>query len=209
MGDFNSSLFIAESTASSSTVGIAMRDFRDCVEEIEMIDVQSMGLYYTWNQKPRGGHGILKKLDRIMANSKFQDRFVSAHAIFKPYRMSDHSPSILCIPTMSKTNPKPFKFFNILTSHEKFLEVVKAEWEHYINGFHMYRVVKKLKNLKKPFQKLLYEKGDLHANVNRLRNDLDTIQTSLDTDPFNVALREKEANYIVDSPIRIDESRLC
>nr|GEU56368.1 hypothetical protein [Tanacetum cinerariifolium] len=194
MGDFNSSLFIAESTASSSTVGIAMRDFRGCVEEMEMTNVQSMGLYYTWNQKPRGGHGILKKLDRIMENSEFQDRFVGAHAIFKPYRVSGHSPSILCIPTMSKTNPKPFKFFNILTSHEKFLDVVKAEWEHYISGFHMYRVVKKLKNLKKPFRKLRYEKGDLHANVNRLRNDLDTIQTSLDTDPFNVAL-QGDSNY--------------
>nr|GEY30519.1 hypothetical protein [Tanacetum cinerariifolium] len=165
---------------------------------MEMTDVQSTGLYYTWNQKPSGGHGILKKLDRIMANSEFQDRFVGAHAIFKPYRVSDHAPSILCILTMSKTKPKPFKFFNILTSHEKFLDVVKAEWDHYISGFHMYRVVKKLKNLKKPFQKLLYEKGDLHANVNRLRNDLDAIQTSLDTDPFNVALREKEANYIVE-----------
>nr|GEY15066.1 hypothetical protein [Tanacetum cinerariifolium] len=74
----------------------------------------------------------------------------------------------------------------------------KAEWDHYISGFHMYRVVKKLKNLKKPFRKLLYEKGDLHANVNRLHNDLDAIQTSLDTDPFNVALREKKANYIVE-----------
>nr|GFB69864.1 hypothetical protein [Tanacetum cinerariifolium] len=133
-----------------------------------------------------------------MANSAFQNHFVGAHAIFKPYRVSDHSPSILCIPTMSKTNPKPFKLFNILTSHEKFLDVVKAEWDHYISGFHMYRVVKKLKNLRKPFQKLLYEKGDLHANVNRLRNDLDAIQTSLDTGPFNVALREKEATCIVE-----------
>ncbi|GJR94679.1 RNA-directed DNA polymerase, eukaryota, reverse transcriptase zinc-binding domain protein, partial [Tanacetum coccineum] len=51
----------------------------------------------------------------------------------------------------------------------------------------------KLKSFKKPLRKLLYEKGNIHANVNRLRNDLDSIQTSLDVDPFNMSLREKEA----------------
>nr|GEV09953.1 hypothetical protein [Tanacetum cinerariifolium] len=187
-----------KSTASSSTVDIALYDFRECVEEMEVSDIQCTRLYFTWNQKPRGGHGILKKLDRIMANSEFHDYFVGAHAIFKSYRVSNHSPSILCIPTMSKTNPKTFKFFNILTSHEKFLDMVKAEWDHYISGFHMHRVVKKLKNLKKPFRKLLYKKGDLQANVTRLRNDPNAVQTSLDTDPFNVALREKEATCIVE-----------
>ncbi|GKC11754.1 glyceraldehyde-3-phosphate dehydrogenase, partial [Tanacetum coccineum] len=42
-----------------------------------------------------------------------------------------------------------------------------------------YLVVKKLKNLKKPMRKLLYDKGNVHANVNKLRTDLDAIQTAL------------------------------
>ncbi|GJS97983.1 hypothetical protein Tco_0819153 [Tanacetum coccineum] len=50
------------------------------------------------------------------------------------------------------------------------------------------RVVKKLKNLKKPLRKLLYDNGNVHANVNKLRTNLDAIQTALDADPFNVAL---------------------
>nr|GEV59417.1 reverse transcriptase domain, reverse transcriptase zinc-binding domain protein [Tanacetum cinerariifolium] len=95
MGDFNSSLFIDESTASSSTVDIAMRDFRECVE---------------WKCL------IFKARDYTLLGIKNR-------------------------------------------------EVVM---------------------------------GDLHANVTRLRNDLDAVQTSLDTDPFNVALREKEATCIVE-----------
>ncbi|GKD35365.1 hypothetical protein Tco_1250874 [Tanacetum coccineum] len=62
-----------------------------------------------------------------------------------------------------------------------------------VSRFHMYRVVKKLKHLKKPFRKLLYEKGNLHANVIRLRTELDSIQTLLYLDPFNANLREAEA----------------
>ncbi|GJV15420.1 reverse transcriptase zinc-binding domain-containing protein [Tanacetum coccineum] len=178
MGDFNVSLYLEESTACGSNVDIAMRDFRDCVEDIEMLDVQSTGLRRNL--------------------SIFNDVFMGAHAMFKPYRVSDHTPSVLCIPTLGKAKPKPFKFFNVLTTHELFLDVVKTEWDHYISGFFMFRVVKKLKNLKKPLRKLLYDKGNVHANVNKLRTDLDAIQTALDADPFNVALREREATCVIE-----------
>ncbi|GJU94038.1 sugar transport protein 13 [Tanacetum coccineum] len=198
MGDFNASLFLDESTASGSKVDIAMREFRDCVNMIKVFDVQRTGLQFTWNQKPKGGDGLLKKLDRVMANSEFQDHFVGAHAIFKPYRVSDHSPAVLCIPMLSRTCPKPFKFFNILTSHDNFSDVVKDVWDQHICGFHMFCVVKKLKCLKKPLRKLLYEKGNLHANVVRIRADLDSIQASLDVDPFNATLREAEAKCVVE-----------
>ncbi|GJX99397.1 retrovirus-related pol polyprotein from transposon TNT 1-94 [Tanacetum coccineum] len=143
MGDFNASLFLDESTASGSKVDIAMREFRDCVNMIEVSDVQRTGLQFT-------------------------------------------------------TCPKPFKFFNILTSHDKFSDVVKDVWDQHICGFHMFRVVKKLKCLKKPLRKLLYEKGNLNANVVRIRADLDSIQASLDVDPFNATLREAEAKCVVE-----------
>nr|GEW00648.1 hypothetical protein [Tanacetum cinerariifolium] len=108
MGDFNVSLYLEESTACSSNVDVAMRDFRDYVEDIEMLD------------------------------------------------------------------------------------------DHYISGFFMFRVVKKLKNLKNPLRKLLYDKGNVHANVNKLRTDIDAIQTALDADPFNVVLRKRKATCVIE-----------
>ncbi|GKA76659.1 sugar transport protein 13 [Tanacetum coccineum] len=89
--------------------------------DIPKMILYSTGLRYTWTQKPKGGHGILKKLDRIMANLEFNDVFMGAHEMFKPYRVSDHTPSVLYIPTL----------------------------------------------------------GNVHANVNKLRTDLDAIQTAL------------------------------
>ncbi|GKA11339.1 hypothetical protein Tco_0690772 [Tanacetum coccineum] len=50
-----------------------------------------LGIHFTWNQKPKGGGGILKKLDRIMGNFKFIDMFQGAYALFQSYRISDHS----------------------------------------------------------------------------------------------------------------------
>nr|GEU39677.1 putative RNA-directed DNA polymerase, eukaryota, reverse transcriptase zinc-binding domain protein [Tanacetum cinerariifolium] len=123
------------------------------------MDVQCTGLQFTWNQKSKGRDGVLKKLDRILANLEFYDGFVGAHANFKPYRISDHSPAVLNIPT----NVKAIR----------------------VSGFYMFQVVQNLKALKKPLRKLLYDKGNLHTNVSRLRADLDRVQSALDSDPFN------------------------
>ncbi|PWA40330.1 RNA-directed DNA polymerase, eukaryota, Reverse transcriptase zinc-binding domain protein [Artemisia annua] len=78
-----------------------MREFKECVDANELIDINRSGLQFTWTQKPRGLDGTLKKIDRIMANLGFLDTFAGAHAVFQPYRVSDHSPAILHIPTLS------------------------------------------------------------------------------------------------------------
>ncbi|GKC80929.1 hypothetical protein Tco_1136646, partial [Tanacetum coccineum] len=197
LGDFNASLYVDDTSIGSSTLDITMHEFKDCVETMEVMDVQRTGLHFTWNKKPKGKDGILRKLDRVLANLEFQDCFLGAHAIFKPYRISDHSPSVLSIPSIGKVKPKPFKFFNVVILDKRFKDVVRDGWLAQVSGFHMFRVVKKLKGLKKPIRKLMYDKGNLHANVVRLREDLDKVQTALDSDPSNVSIREKEAAAVV------------
>ncbi|GJR41735.1 putative RNA-directed DNA polymerase [Tanacetum coccineum] len=167
--------------------------FKECIDNIEVMDVQSTGLKFTWTQKPKGIDGVLKKLDRVMANIEFFDVFPGGHAIFQPYRMFDHSPAVLCLPAAVKAKPKPFKFMNILVSNLKFKDVVKEGWNNEMSGFYMYKLVHKLKHLKKPLRKLLIDKGNLHENVKRLRHELDTVQRDLDKDPLNIVLREEEA----------------
>ncbi|GKC87145.1 hypothetical protein Tco_1147794, partial [Tanacetum coccineum] len=98
LGDFNVSLSADESSAGSSYINTGMRDFQECVEDMEVADVNSTGLKFTWNQKPKGNDGILKKIDRIMANLEFNSMFMGACAVFQPYRISDHSPAVLRLP---------------------------------------------------------------------------------------------------------------
>ncbi|GJW84185.1 hypothetical protein Tco_0157330 [Tanacetum coccineum] len=169
LGDFNAALMLDDKLMGSSRIDISMREFKECVDEIDIMDLQSSGLKYTWNQKPKGVDGILKKIDRIMANLEFFDVFPGGHAIFQPYRISDHSPAVL---------------------------LVAAGWSRDVSGFHMYKVVMKLRNMKKAFRKLMYDHGNLHENVKRLRIELDTVQRDLDRDPFNAVLREEEAVYV-------------
>nr|GFA25566.1 hypothetical protein [Tanacetum cinerariifolium] len=186
LGNFNASLYVDDTSIGPSTLDITMRKFKKCVKTMEVMDVQRTGLHFTWNQKPKGKNGILRKLDRILADLEFQDRFVGAHAIFKPYRISDHSPSVLYIPSIMKVKPNPFKFFNVSILDKRFKDVVRKGLSSHVSGFDMFRVVKKLKGLKKPIQKMMYDKGNLHANVIRLHKNLDGLQYDLDNNPSNL-----------------------
>ncbi|GJZ97902.1 cation/H(+) antiporter 24-like protein [Tanacetum coccineum] len=152
----------------TSTIDTGMRDFQSCVEDIEVSDVNSTCLIYTWNQNPNGDDGILKKIDQIMANMEFLASFVGASALFQPYRILDPVPAILRVPMLSNS----------------------------VSGFWMFKVVKRLKFLKKTLRKLLYDHGNIYENVKKLRNELDDAQMALDSDPNNVELREEEAAYL-------------
>nr|GEU79019.1 hypothetical protein [Tanacetum cinerariifolium] len=76
MGDFNVALNLEDNYSVSSSLNSAMYEFKDCVSKTEVMDVNSTGLHYNWNQKPKGGGGKLKKLDRIMGNLDFLDTFL-------------------------------------------------------------------------------------------------------------------------------------
>nr|GEY29857.1 RNA-directed DNA polymerase, eukaryota, reverse transcriptase zinc-binding domain protein [Tanacetum cinerariifolium] len=115
----------------------------------------------------------------------------------QPYRISDHSPCVVRIPTVTKPKPKPFKFSNFLVYKEGFCEVVESGWNPNVDGFVMYRVVKRLKGLKSPFRKLLHTQGNLHNRVDFLRKELDVIQKAIDKEPNNSDLREEHAHYLL------------
>ncbi|PWA53039.1 RNA-directed DNA polymerase, eukaryota, Reverse transcriptase zinc-binding domain protein [Artemisia annua] len=155
LGDFNASLFLEDKSGGGYEPTIAINEFKDCVNNIEVSDLNSSGLHFTWNQKPKGSNGVLKKLDRVMGNVKFSDDFPGSFAIFQPYRISDHSPCVLRIPTLTKKKPKPFKFFNFLTYKPGFLDVVREGWSNDIQWHNIFKVVKRLKGLKSPIRKLL------------------------------------------------------
>nr|GEW28645.1 hypothetical protein [Tanacetum cinerariifolium] len=196
LGDFNVALNLEDSFSGSSLLNSAMLEFKDCVLNIEVMDINSSGFHFTWNQKPKGGGGILRKLDRIMGNLEFLDVFSGGHAHFHPYHISDHSPTVLKILDLPMNKPKPFKFFNFVTHKSKFLEILASHWNVAVPGHHMYHVVSKLKALKKPLRKLVHDHGNLHECVNKLRHELDEVQKALDLNPTDQTLCEEEAVYV-------------
>ncbi|GJY65266.1 sodium/hydrogen exchanger 6 [Tanacetum coccineum] len=98
---------------------------------------------------------------------------------------------------VTKPKQKPFKFSNFLVYKEGFCEIVDSRWNVHIEGYAMYRVVKRLKGLKYPFRKLLYNRGNLHDRVNKIRIELDEAQKAIDKDPSSSVLHEDHAHYLL------------
>ncbi|XP_021996282.1 uncharacterized protein LOC110893484 [Helianthus annuus] len=208
MGDFNSAFSLEDHSMGTSSISIGMREFQECVSDIEVFDINRSGCHFTWNQKPKEGVGVLKKIDRIMGNISFVSEFPNSVALFHPYRLSDHCPCILNIPTPGKLKPRSFKFANFLVFKPGFMEIVKRVWDTQIDGVLQFRVVKKLKLLKSPLRGLLFQQGNLHKKVENIRRELDAIQLDIDLNPMNAGLLSQEAKLLADyQDACLDEER--
>ncbi|GJT97230.1 RNA-directed DNA polymerase, eukaryota, reverse transcriptase zinc-binding domain protein [Tanacetum coccineum] len=102
----------------------------------------------------------LEKLDKIMVNDEFLGKFDQADGMFLPYLISDHSPAMLIIPDKIAKRKKSF------------------------------RVVQKLKQLKRPLNNLNWNNGNIFEKVVILKEKLKKAQSDVDADPFNNAKRE-------------------
>nr|GEX73376.1 hypothetical protein [Tanacetum cinerariifolium] len=57
------------------------QEFKECVQAMEVADFINTNLHFTWNKKPKGSNGILKKIDRIMGNLQFNNDFPRSFSI--------------------------------------------------------------------------------------------------------------------------------
>ncbi|GJY00806.1 methylenetetrahydrofolate reductase 1 [Tanacetum coccineum] len=117
MGDFNVALNMEDNFSGSSSIDSAMCEFKDCVTNIETLKFL-----------------ILTALVFTLHGTKNREEGM-------PYRNSDHSPSVLKIPSLTTAKPKPFKFFNFLAYKEGFTELVSNQWAATVEGHMMYQVL--------------------------------------------------------------------
>nr|GEU73058.1 hypothetical protein [Tanacetum cinerariifolium] len=65
-----------------------------------------------------------------------------------------------------------------------------------INGYNVFKFVKKMKFLKKPLRKLLHSQGNNQKRVVDLCHELDEVHKALEKDPSSTTLHEEEVAYL-------------
>ena len=156
LGDFNVALNISDCSDVTAAKDIDMEDFRNCVDSLELEDIASKGMFYTWIQKridPESG--ILKKLDRALGNVSFISCYDSCFAEFLPYLSSDHCPVVLNYSLAKPVKPRPFRFANFLADKDSFIPTVRDNWGIEVFGFRMFVLAKRMKNMKRHLRKSL------------------------------------------------------
>ncbi|GJV18645.1 hypothetical protein Tco_1367665 [Tanacetum coccineum] len=98
--------------------------FQECHEHIEVDDLNSSGIHFTWIQS-RQDHssGILKKIDRVLGNIEFVSYFSNSHALFLPHLTFDQSPAVLIIPKVLNKKHKAFRFLNFIADKPEFINM--------------------------------------------------------------------------------------
>ncbi|XP_071695024.1 uncharacterized protein [Rutidosis leptorrhynchoides] len=212
LGDFNVALNPEDKSSGTLVVDREMINFRDCVEQIEMDDLNHSGFHFTWVQKPHAtgpNKGILTKLDKVMCNNAFISKYPKAFVEFLPNMKSDLCPMLLSIPNMDRKKVKPFRFSNHLASKEEFLPLVTEVWSKSVPGFTMFSVVSKMKEAKKKLRNLNKIKGDVFVNVQKRRQELANIQSKVLKDPQNQDFRNEESKcFKAFKQATVDEEKL-
>ncbi|GKB12374.1 RNA-directed DNA polymerase, eukaryota, reverse transcriptase zinc-binding domain protein [Tanacetum coccineum] len=162
MGDWNVSLNVSDHSAGGSCKTANMLDFQECIENIEIEDLSSLGMHFTWIQsRLNPGNSTLKKIDRVMGISGFLGTFPNAYAVFMPHLTSDDCPAMLNIPNALKKKNKSFKFANYIADKPEFKQTVEKDWYIEVKGCAMFRLVKRLKSMKSHMKALSWKHGNL------------------------------------------------
>lgn len=88
----------------------ATYDFNDCLESLNMEDMPSRGFWFTLSNR-RGGMGVNKsKIDRVLINSAWLDKFSDSEAVFLAPSVFDHCSIVVTVMLASHVR-RPFKIF--------------------------------------------------------------------------------------------------
>ncbi|XP_059446471.1 uncharacterized protein LOC132178021 [Corylus avellana] len=125
-GDFNVVKSLAEKWGSDK-LNLYDVEFGQCLNDLEVLDLNSSGCFYTWTNKSEEPRFVAGKLDKVLVNEFWMSYFVKTIVEFLSGGISDHSPAIISVGSLQSFGPKPFKFFNYWLDHKDFMSWVKEK----------------------------------------------------------------------------------
>jgi exonuclease III len=128
--DFNDILLREEKWGGNRPSNSRIREFRNCLNVCNMIDLGFSGPKYTWSNCHDMNSLIMERLDRVLANSDWRLLFPEASVTHLTRIHSDHCPVLLTLcPNIPCILPRPFRFESIWFSHVDFMSVVEKAWD--------------------------------------------------------------------------------
>ncbi|KAL0333138.1 UNVERIFIED_CONTAM: hypothetical protein Scaly_2215300 [Sesamum calycinum] len=76
-------------------IWLAMNEFNDCILQAGLIALPMKGVRFSWHNCSTDGRSLWKRLDRMLVNDKWMERWPDAHYECLTPRTSDHSPLLL------------------------------------------------------------------------------------------------------------------
>ncbi|XP_049414592.1 uncharacterized protein LOC125877300 [Solanum stenotomum] len=148
MGDFNFILAQEDRIVGSQVQDEEIRDFKECVTNSNLVELQIGGRNYTWTN----GH-IYSRIDKARVNADWLNKMATQQVIAIEPLFLDHSPLGLIMGEQRDTKKRPFKFYNCIGQHPEFRNRVEASW--HILGEGMKGIRMNLKIVRKKMKKII------------------------------------------------------
>ncbi|KAK9676789.1 hypothetical protein RND81_11G100900 [Saponaria officinalis] len=191
MGDFNVIRYEWEKI-SHTPVTSDLLAFNDCILSCGLDDMNCTGCEYPWHNRQESGSVVYSKLDRVMINNDWSRAFTQTSAQFLPPGLSHHSPSLVTF----HGDPLPRKWFSYLNcwaDHPNFRDLVLDAWDCEIMGTPMFRLMRKLRNVKRKLKLLHHTQfSDIGKRVQRRKEELADCYTALLANPLSDSLIQQE-----------------
>ncbi|KAL0310434.1 UNVERIFIED_CONTAM: hypothetical protein Scaly_2928700 [Sesamum calycinum] len=208
LGDFNAVIDDSEVNGRAADTTASMTEFRNCIMTTGLIHLPFTGCPYSWHNCSEGSRSLWKRLDRMLVNEAWLDKWPdSAYLVALP-STSDHSPLIIQGGNRG-TDHGLFRFDNYLAKRSGFIASVNRIWQHKIPGTAMYEVVHKLKALKTTFRQQRKAIGNLSENVKLAKDFLDKAQELFTTYKEDVLLHlVKCCRMVYSVAVKMEENML-
>ncbi|TXG64077.1 hypothetical protein EZV62_011071 [Acer yangbiense] len=131
-GDFNEILCVDDKLGGSEKSVMDLCNFRNVVDECDLIDLGFTGPRITWNNRRDGVANVQERLDRILANCKWIDLFPGAKIQHLGFNSLDHCPLLVVFGEGSRgvnaKGKRAFKFEPFWLKEEECMSVVREAW---------------------------------------------------------------------------------
>ncbi|KAL0300288.1 UNVERIFIED_CONTAM: hypothetical protein Sangu_3130000 [Sesamum angustifolium] len=120
LGDFNAVIDASEVCGRAADTTASMTEFRNCILETGLIHLPFTGSPFTWHNCSEGPRSLWKRLDRMLVNAEWLNKWPESSYISALPSTSDHSPLILNSANRGNDHGM-FRFDNYLAKRSGFL----------------------------------------------------------------------------------------
>ncbi|WMV24160.1 hypothetical protein MTR67_017545 [Solanum verrucosum] len=179
-GDFNVVLYPNDWLYGAPISLAETQDFSNCLHTLQLNELSWKGDYYTWSNKQFGVDRICSRIDRVFGNLEWIMTWGHVSTKYDLPYFFDHSPMLLTVADNQWTYKVPFRFSNIWSEHNTFMDKVTEIWHKHRASGKMANIWAKLRALRQVLKILNNEEfKNTTTKVNAARQELIQVQKQI------------------------------